>query len=347
MILTVNGDSVEEVFTTACLTYLRGIEKGKFVAYEDRGLRLRKTDSPTSPDFQKPMLEQSLLLEISNPRNRLVFSKEIDIFNLAGLWMYMLRGSNKVEDIEFYNPIARKFLDASSYHGRLRANWGEIIFAPRKDNLSAIEKVIHQLQFFPNSRRAYLPVFSYWDIGVESANLPCLAGMQFIINNGKLDCYTTMRSQAVVGVMPYDLFLLTMLQEWVAVHLGIPLGTYTHFAPVAGIREHDIPFIEKLGDTNIFPDAIEMEAMTQYNIQVVLRAEENIRTGNDPFDLLTSYYWNSFLWITQTRREFLNGQDRYISTVQSASGAFPASFIVNCINRMQKEYNSIPKVEAT
>lgn len=38
-----------------------------------------------------------------------------------------------------------------------------------------------------------------------------------------------MRSQSALMVMPYDLFLLTMLHEAMAVRLGVGLGYYHHF----------------------------------------------------------------------------------------------------------------------
>ena len=38
-----------------------------------------------------------------------------------------------------------------------------------------------------------------------------------------------MRSQSALMVVPYDLFLLTMLHEAMAVRLGVGLGSYHHF----------------------------------------------------------------------------------------------------------------------
>jgi hypothetical protein len=49
-----------------------------------------------------------------------------------------------------------------------------------------------------------------------------------------------MRSQSVLNVLPYDLFLLTMLQEAVASRLALDVGPYIHTAGSAHLYDHDL-----------------------------------------------------------------------------------------------------------
>jgi hypothetical protein len=59
-----------------------------------------------------------------------------------------------------------------------------------------------------------------------------------------------MRSQSVVGVLCYDIYLLTALQELIANELGIPLGWYEHHMMSAHFynREGDLKFVKAMLD---------------------------------------------------------------------------------------------------
>lgn len=294
---------------------------------------IRLTGDFSSPDLNKPMLEIPFIMTITNPRDRLVYCKPIDIFNLVGLWVYLLSGSEEVGPIEYYNPVARRFVDEEVDAKRLRATWGARLFGT-----GSVARCIALLQQSPQTRRAIIPVLDQSDVGYASRNLPCLASIQFAMQAGQLNAYVTMRSQAAVGVMPYDLFLLTMLHEYVAMRSGLPLGSYTHFAPLCGIRQNEIPIItHMLQSRNQWFDKPmpEMEPLQPGHLALFLACERAIRRGvgpmgnKGPLAIMEQLprYWRDLLVISQAKKEGilpLGGMDIY---------TFPETFIQQCIQR--------------
>jgi thymidylate synthase len=67
------------------------------------------------------------------------------------------------------------------------------------------------------------------DYAVASKDYSCIVDLQFLVREGKLTCIAHMRSQSALMVMPYDLILLTMIQEAMASSLQISVGEYHHF----------------------------------------------------------------------------------------------------------------------
>ena len=65
----------------------------------------------------------------------------------------------------------------------------------------------------------------------------CTLSLQFLIRQGKLDLIVNMRSNDLVLGFTYDAFSFTMLQEMMAVELGVELGHYFHNAGSMHIYE--------------------------------------------------------------------------------------------------------------
>jgi len=285
----------------------------------------------SSPDYDKCMLEQSLLLEIADPRDRLMYLRPMNIFNMVGLFMYLLSGSDALSDIEFYNPLARKFVDEETTSKTLRGNWGTRLFAT-----AALPRAIEQYRQNPQTRRAYVPVFSEDDIGYPSRNIPCLAGIQLVSSHDDLHLFATMRSQAAWGVMPYDLFLLTMLHEYIALKTESKLGSYTHFAPLTGIREDEVPkinnYLKKWTTTHVRARMEPMDMLVPGQKSLLLLCERQIRKdGRWPDEVKKlPKYWQSLLKITCARWHVK--KDPYGASwrvvLQGAQDAFPMGIFV-------------------
>jgi thymidylate synthase len=352
--IPIAGESVDEVFIKAVTRFAPGLTRDdsgllKFSPDDahEAGLYFRTTSDPTSPDRGQDMLEYSVLLEVSNPRDRLIYSKSIDVFNLVGLWVYLLRGSGDIKDIEFYNPVARKFLDEELSVNLLRANWGERLF-----RTGAVSEIINLLRRSPQTRRAYIPVFSREDIGFESRNLPCLAGIQFSSVDYMLDAFVTMRSQSAIGVLPYDLFLLTMLQEYVATRLGKDVGTYIHFAPIFGMREREATTIDDVSLYEFPVDRTEhmmspMPILDPGQLALFLDCEKRARQGNENHVMIEQLpdYYKGLLAVTRTRRLFREGDKAWETTFAAAALVLPGPFLKNCYLRLlSTEQNSKMKV---
>ncbi len=345
----IRGNSVDECFTIAVMAFMSGLKRlnsGEVTLspeMEERQLfYLRRTEDATSPDKGQVMLEYSALLTIDNPRDRLVYSKSLDIFNLVGLWFYLLRGSRDLKDIEYYNPLARKFADEESSSSTLRGNWGERLFTS-----GGVTRAVNLLKANPNTRRAIISVFSLEDLGYESRNLPCLAAVQFAKKSAHhLEMFSTMRSQAAIGVLPYDLFLLTMLHEYVSMRTEMTIGQYHHYAPLFGIREHEfkqVGDIVKEGGKTIIRKGLEMEPMQLLEPgmkQLMLDAESRIKAHKDwqsAKDKLPPY-WVSFLYVTEMRSMYRDKNDAWEMLLPNLEQAFPTAFIEKSAERLRALY---------
>jgi thymidylate synthase len=163
---------------------------------------------------------------ITNPRCRLVRSvaRPIDLgFALANVIWTML-ASDELAFIGAYNERAVSFSeDGSTLYGALGPR---LLKALGGDQL---EHAVSLLKRDPGTRRAVVQVYASGDLGAQTRDCPCLVSLQFLVRDGLLHCIGHMRSQSALMVLPYDLFLLTMLQEVVAVRLELPLGSYHHF----------------------------------------------------------------------------------------------------------------------
>ena len=67
---------------------------------------------------------------------------------------------------------------------------------------------------------------------------PCTMCVGFDIKNGKLDMTVIMRSNDLIYGFANDQYCFSRLQQMVADHLQLPVGTYTHFA-------HDLHIYER------------------------------------------------------------------------------------------------------
>lgn len=164
---------------------------------------------------------------ISNPTHRYInsiarnFNLKFAIANV--LWCFM--GNDELEFINYYNDKGAKFSDdGKSLHGA----HGKRLMNSENGSLNFIKEAIKKLQIDKNSRRAVALCFYPEDIVAESKDIPCIISMQFLVRNNELNCIVNMRSQSAIFMMPYDVFLFTFLQEYVAHKLQIKVGKYYH-----------------------------------------------------------------------------------------------------------------------
>ena len=72
----------------------------------------------------------------------------------------------------------------------------------------------------------------------------CTLTLQFIIRENKLNLIVNMRSNDLVLGFTYDVFSFTMLQEMMAIELGVELGHYFHNAGSMHIYERNYPLLK-------------------------------------------------------------------------------------------------------
>ena len=83
------------------------------------------------------------------------------------------------------------------------------------------------LQRDPDTRQAVISIFGPEDHH-ESRDIPCTVSLHFMVRSGALELIVYMRSNDVWLGWPYDVVQFTVLQEALAMDLGLELGPYTH-----------------------------------------------------------------------------------------------------------------------
>ena len=248
------------------------------------------------------------VISLSNPRARWVWNRarRVSLVNATGLWLWTLGGSNKLDDIVFYNSKARTFSDDGT---RLWGAIGKRILGHRNLLLAIVRRLATDL----SSRRAALPIFASTDVWMASKDIPCLLSMQFLVRERKLNLVATFRSNDALMVLPYDLFVITMLHELVASMLDLDVGTYTHVCNSMHIYEDQIELAERVGraGTPISHAMTEMPKATWTLVRDVARSERQVRMGANFHSSVRERipaYWRNFLTITAVRRAVLNGR---------------------------------------
>lgn len=66
---------------------------------------------------------------------------------------------------------------------------------------------------------------------IKTKDTPCTRSIHFMIVDGKMNCYVDMRSNDVIwGFSAVNIFNFTLMQEYVAAIVGVPVGKYYHKA---------------------------------------------------------------------------------------------------------------------
>lgn len=207
-----------------------------------------------------------------------------------------LSGNTKVDALTPYAPAWKAF---ASDDGNIRGScYGARIFQA-STHPSPWQLASELLRRDQASRRAVLyfndthsPVF-HLEPGCRDA--PCAASLQFLARGGRLDAIVHMRSNDAIWGLPYDVFLFTFLQELMSIQLGLPLGTYTHFAGSMHIYSKHTVLAKRIlyqpqGNADfVMPRLVEPEAVSEF-----ARSEELIRMGR-PVNSGMAPYWMHLL----------------------------------------------------
>jgi thymidylate synthase len=239
---------------------------------------------------------------IASPRRRLINSKQrpIDLGYAIANTVWTLIGSDSAEIISFYNPNGRSFSDDGT---RLFAAPGaRIFFSPEGNQLA---HVIQKLKKDPSTRRAVIQLFTFSDLFSETRDCSCAVSIQFLLRNNELSCVTYMRSQSALMVMPYDLFLFTMLHEVVALCVGVKPGAYHHFCGSLHYYQDEEETVRAVleEEMSLSPEMPVMQSASSDDLLKLSSAEQEIRrhlteAPHSPVELKSfglDYYWVGLL----------------------------------------------------
>ncbi len=160
------------------------------------------------------------------PAERVVFWPERDANPFFHLYesLWMLGGRDDVESLASMVPRMRSFSDdGTTLHGAYGHRWRHHFKTDQLDD------IVNRLRRLPDDRRC---VLSMWDarsdLDHDGRDVPCnlLATFQ-ISDSGRLDMMVANRSNDVVwGCYGANAVHFSVLQEYVATSVGVPVGIY-------------------------------------------------------------------------------------------------------------------------
>lgn len=184
----------------------------------------------------KEILNYSIAL--SAARQRLLYNpiRQINLLGALGRFVWMMSGSDRVADIEYYEPKILGFSDDGiTVPG---SNYGTRLFQPRP-GLNQISNVIETLKRDRTSRRGSAVIYQPEDSGRESRDIPCAFGLFFNIRDDSLHLSVVMRSNNAWTLFPYNVFEFSLIAELVAAEVGVQFGSYHHFAVSMHVYQSD------------------------------------------------------------------------------------------------------------
>ena len=107
-----------------------------------------------------------------------------------------------------------------------------------------LEEVEQQLRADESTRQAVVSLWSETDREPSWKDRPCTTEFQLMVRDGKLDIFVFMRANDLWTGTCYDVFQFGQVQAAMAHVLGIPYGTYHHYATSLHIYERDIEKFE-------------------------------------------------------------------------------------------------------
>lgn len=259
---------------------------------------------------------------LNNPRSRIIHSRSRNAslgFSLAN-FIWVVCGRRDVDSISFYNKRGRLFSDDGQYY---ESAFGDRIFGRQKQ----WDHAKRLLTKDGSTRRALIPLYLPKDLELLPSDTPCASSIQLMIRKGRLDMLLHMRSQSAVMVLPYDLFLFSMMQELFSVFLNLQLGKLFYYCnsfhyymdeenlalkilsendkhlvqgrempPMATISENELDRLCKLEtkirnnilDENTVPSEIDTLPAYWKQIMIILWLKGSRECGNNSDDLLDS-----------------------------------------------------------
>jgi len=155
---------------------------------------------------------------LSHPVRRL----DLPVVMLAALMA--VAGSGPFPGIVVHDPLISDVRELYCGYG-IRLRGGErgidqVVAVRRRITRETLTRQAVVVVFFPEDHNLDSPPFQ---------SPPCPVSFQFLVREGSLHMVSFIRSQSIVALFPYDFFILTFLQESLAVDLGLDLGKYHQY----------------------------------------------------------------------------------------------------------------------
>ena len=87
---------------------------------------------------------------------------------------------------------------------------------------------------------------------LKTKDTPCTRSIHFMVVNGKMNCYVDIRSNDIVwGFSAVNVFNFTLMQEYIAAMVGVPVGSYFHKADNLHVYQEFLPLVEQVAKKEI------------------------------------------------------------------------------------------------
>ena len=194
-----------------------------------------------------------VIVEVEKPWERVLFDTKRDCNHFFHLFeaIWMLAGQNDVEFVSQFNPRMKEFSDdGKSFHGAYGFRWFHHF------GIDQVHNVIAMLEDNPQDRRAVLTMWDpHSDLGKDGRDVPCNQQMFFRVVAGRLNMTTTNRSNDLVwGLCGANAVHLSLLHEYIAVSLGLPVGHWIHMSNNLHVYERHWDLIRFPETTNWYPE---------------------------------------------------------------------------------------------
>ncbi len=252
---TIAVRNVHQAIPEAAKFILDGFQNGTMVKQGSRNGLVYRCDMPVTTLY-------------THPKERVIFWKgrnENPFFHfMEGLWM--ISGRNDVEWITRYNKSFAQFSDDGvTFHGAYGHRWRHHFVRttheqpgamhlppiPRYHNIDQLEHVTAMLKENHLERRAVLQMWDpLTDLNQNGKDFPCNTSIYVSVNvHGALDITVSCRSNDVVwGAYGANAVHMSMLQEYLAAKVGVPVGRYWQISNNWHCYEDTFPLISHLHD---------------------------------------------------------------------------------------------------
>lgn len=214
--------NVHEALPEAVRYVEQGLKNGLVVSQDSRNGKVYRANTPVTTIYKKPT-------------ERVLFWPERDanpyFHFMEGLWM--LAGRNDVAWISQFNRSFEQFSDnGKTFHGAYGHRWRyhfQSVGDDRMENVDQIYTAIELLKRDPLDRRVVIQMWDpVVDLGLAGKDFPCNLCINVSVStSGALDMMVTCRSNDIVwGAYGANAVHMSMLQEYIAAGVGVPVGLY-------------------------------------------------------------------------------------------------------------------------
>lgn len=189
-------------------------------------------------------------LEVREPHLRVVVlnGRRNNPWVTACEFPWLITGRNDVAWVAQYLPRAVEFSD----DGRVwRAGYGPRLRGWGGGSTDQLALLVDQLSCDTDTRQAVLALWDpSEDLNVRSRDVPCTNWLHFLVRDGRLELTVVMRSNDLIwGFSGVNAWNFTLLQELVAMLLGLPMGPYRHVVTHLHVYDRHVPRLRAMGNS--------------------------------------------------------------------------------------------------